>query len=72
MKLSFDHDTNQTRTVGMPLQKNLFDSFDEIDPFTQMASNPAKLERCVKHVKAKGGVDNAWAVCNASLNKKHG
>ena len=31
---------------------------------------PAKLDRCVADVKAKGGVDNPWAVCNASLNKE--
>ena len=31
---------------------------------------PAKLDRCVADVKAKGGVDNAWAVCNASLNEE--
>lgn len=31
---------------------------------------PAKLDRCVADVKAKGGVDNPWAVCNASLNEE--
>lgn len=31
---------------------------------------PAKLERCVKKVKAKGGAVNAYAVCNAAMNKK--
>ena len=31
---------------------------------------PEKLDRCVADVKAKGGVDNAWAVCNASLNEE--
>jgi hypothetical protein len=29
---------------------------------------PAALERCVRHVKAKGqGVKNAWAVCRGSM-----
>ena len=28
---------------------------------------PAKLERCVREVKAKGKARNAWAVCRASL-----
>ena len=28
---------------------------------------PAALERCVKHVKAKGKAKNAWAVCRASM-----
>ena len=28
---------------------------------------PAALERCVQHVKAKGGAKNAWAVCRASM-----
>lgn len=31
---------------------------------------PAKLERCVKKVKAKGGTKNAWAVCVASTGLK--
>ena len=31
---------------------------------------PEKLHRCVDDLKAKGGVDNPWAVCNASLGKK--
>ena len=30
---------------------------------------PAKLDRCVDDIKAKGGVDNPWAVCNASISK---
>ena len=31
---------------------------------------PAKLDRCVDKVKAKGGVDNPWAICNASISKE--
>jgi len=31
---------------------------------------PAKEERCVRKVKAKGNVRNPWAVCKASLKKK--
>lgn len=33
---------------------------------------PKKLERCVKKVKrSKGGRNkNAWAICNASINKR--
>ena len=31
---------------------------------------PAKLERCVKKVKGRKGVKNAYAICNASLGKK--
>lgn len=31
---------------------------------------PEKLDRCVSKVKSKGGVDNAWAVCNASIGKE--
>ena len=31
---------------------------------------PQKLDDCVEKVKAKGGVDNPWAVCNASLGKE--
>ena len=35
---------------------------------------PAKLERCVRKVKAKGGVKNPWAVCVAAtgIKKKKG
>jgi len=71
--LPSQEDLNQTRKVGMFKESSLFDDrIEEINPFTQMASNPEKLERCVKHVKAKGGVDNAWAVCQASLGRKEG
>lgn len=31
---------------------------------------PAKLDRCVDDIKAKGDVDNPWAVCNASISKE--
>lgn len=31
---------------------------------------PEKLDRCVNKVKAKGDVDNPWAVCNASMGKE--
>ena len=31
---------------------------------------PAKLDRCVADVKAKGDVDNPYAVCNASIGKE--
>ena len=31
---------------------------------------PEKLDRCVADVKAKGGVDNPWAVCVASTGEK--
>jgi hypothetical protein len=31
---------------------------------------PAKLDRCVDDLKAKGEVDNPWAVCNASIGKE--
>lgn len=31
---------------------------------------PARLERCVKKVKAKGKAVNAWAVCTAAMKKK--
>jgi hypothetical protein len=56
----------------MPLASSEFDTM-RLDPFTRMASNPAKLDRCVSHVKAKGGADNPWAVCQASLGRgKHG
>ncbi len=30
---------------------------------------PAKLDKCVDDIKKQGGVDNPWAVCNASLKK---
>ncbi len=31
---------------------------------------PEKLDRCVADLKAKGGADNPWAVCNASIGKE--
>ncbi len=31
---------------------------------------PEKLDRCVADVKAKGDVENPWAVCNASIGKE--
>lgn len=67
LQLPDKEDTNQTRKVSMFMARNDFDEFDKENPFTKMSSNPAKLDRCVKHVRAKGGVDNPWAVCNASL-----
>lgn len=36
-----------------------------------MKKNPAKLERCVRAVKKRGGAKNAYAVCTASLKKKN-
>lgn len=57
----------QKREVGMPLIASDYDTIEEVNPFTQMESNPAKLHRCVKKVKAKGGAKNPWAVCNASI-----
>lgn len=35
---------------------------------------PAKLERCVRKVKAKRNVKNAWAVCikSTGMKKKKG
>jgi len=32
---------------------------------------PQKLDDCVAKVKSKGGVDNPWAVCNASIGKEN-
>ncbi len=34
-------DCNQSRTVGMFLKSSDYDQFTEINPFTQMRSNPA-------------------------------
>jgi len=31
---------------------------------------PEKFDKCVADVKAKGGVDNPYAVCNSSLGNK--
>jgi len=31
---------------------------------------PKKLDRCVKKVKAQGGVKEPWPVCKAALAKK--
>lgn len=69
-KQEFSHDTDQTRIVSMFKESSDFDRIEEINPFTQMQSNPEKLHRCVNKVKAKGGVDDPWAVCQASLGRK--
>ena len=70
LKLPTEADTNQTRTVGMMKESSNIDTLgDRENPFTKMESNPANLERCVKHVKGKKGIDNPWAVCNASISK---
>lgn len=62
--------TNQSRTVGMMQKASDYDQVpDELNPFTQMESNPEKLHRCVEHLKGRKGVDNPWAVCNASIHK---
>lgn len=31
---------------------------------------PKKLEKCVAKVKQKKGIRNAYAICNASLDRK--
>ena len=59
-------DTNQSRVVGMFMDRSDLDRI-EMHPHLGLSSNPEKLDRCVKKVKAKGGARNAWAVCNASL-----
>jgi hypothetical protein len=28
---------------------------------------PAKLHRCVRHLRAKGTRGNLWAICNAAI-----
>lgn len=30
---------------------------------------PEKLERCVDQVKGQKGIENAYAICNASIDK---
>jgi hypothetical protein len=60
--------------VGEILKSSDFDRITEINPFTGFSSNPAKFDRCVDKVKAKGEARNAYAVCNASGagKNKHG
>ena len=36
----------------------------------QVKINPAKLERCVRDVKRRGGAANAYAVCQSALKRK--
>lgn len=31
---------------------------------------PAKMDRCVRKVKARGGSKSPWAVCQAAMAKK--
>ena len=63
---NYPEGTEQSRTVGMFLRSSDLDEMVE-HPHLGLKSNPAKLHRCVKKVKARGGADNPWAVCNASI-----
>lgn len=46
------HDTNQTRTLGLPLASSDFDTFDQENPFVGMASNPAKTKKQARFMRA--------------------
>ena len=65
---------NQTQTRPMLLFETSsdFDRIEEINPFTQMASNPkgTKVHRCVQKVKKKGGA-NPYAVCQATTGQTY-
>ncbi len=52
----------QEREVGLMMVLNDFDHFDQIDPFTQMASNPAKSEKQARFMRA--------CAHGAKMNKK--
>ncbi len=43
---------SQTRLVGDFLKKSDFDSYSEIDPFVEMASNPATSEKQARFMRA--------------------
>jgi len=51
-RIRSDPGCNQTRTVGMPLKKSDFDDNEKENPFTKMASNPAKTEKQARFMRA--------------------
>jgi len=61
-----------SKSVGVVLKSSDFDRFDELNPFTQMASNPAgtRVHRCVQKLKGKKGI-NPYAVCQASTGQSY-
>lgn len=50
--------------------ESVFESLKDAEEFVaeevKMRRNPAKFDRCVKHVQARGGDVNAYAVCTAA------
>ena len=52
----------------MFLKRSDFDRMTMV-PWLGFSSNPAKLERCVKKVKARGG-KKPWAICQAMTGQK--
>ncbi len=62
----------QSRLVGDFLIKSDFNTIEEIDPFTQMDSNPkgTRVHRCVDDLKRKGG-GNPYAICQASTGQSY-
>ena len=62
----------QSRLVGDFLIKSDFDTIEEIDPFTQMASNPkgTRVHRCVDDLKRKGK-GNPYAICQSSTGQSY-
>lgn len=51
-RLRQDSKANQTRTVGLMKKSSDFDRIEQVNPFTKMASNPAKSEKQARFMRA--------------------
>jgi hypothetical protein len=60
---SFEHSTNQTRTVGLFLARSDLDRI-EMHPHLGLSSNPkgTRVHKMVQELKGKKGVDNPYAL----------
>jgi hypothetical protein len=61
-------DTNQTRTLGMPLAKSDFDNLDQPNPFVGMGHNPATSAKQARFMQ--GCLHNPGAMEGKCPSKK--
>ena len=63
----------QTRPMGLFKKSSDFDGIEEINPFTQMESNPkgTRVHRLVQKLKGKPGIRNPYAVAQAQTGQSY-
>jgi len=63
----------QSRPVGIMRKSSDFDTIENIDPFTQMESNPkgTKVHRLVQKLKGRPGIRNPYAVAQAATGQSY-